>query len=137
MVEYCNHIDQKIPQLFLLAKQLRGFKGRLGKSLAQAPVHMEPRATLPRRWHTTWTWTLTISFLLERKCALAWSCASGAALAVTVAQKLLLLGERKDAQSAVNTLTNGKPLFLFETNELVLQLKDSTLSYSACPSPSS
>ena len=55
-----------------------------------------------------------------------WSCASGAALAVTVAQKLLLLGGRKDAPSAVMTLTDGKPLFLFQTIKFVLQLKDST-----------
>jgi len=46
------------------------------------------------------------------------------AQAFTVAQKLLLLGGRKAAQSAVMTLTDGKPSFVFQTNEQVLQLKD-------------
>jgi uncharacterized protein YegL len=46
------------------------------------------------------------------------------AQAFSVAQKLLLLGGRKDAQSAVMTLTDGKPSFLFQTNEQVMQLKD-------------
>ena len=43
-----------------------------------------------------------------------------------MAQKLLLLSGRQDAQSAVMTLTDDKPSFVFQTNELVLQLKDST-----------
>merc|ERR1719197_1126869 len=46
------------------------------------------------------------------------------AQAFTVAQKMLLLGGRKAAQSAVMTLTDGKPSFVFQTNEQVLQLKD-------------
>ena len=61
---------------------------------------------------------------MSRKFALAWLCASGTALAVTVAQKLLLLGGRKGAQSAVMMLTDGKPSFLFQTAEKVMQLKD-------------
>merc|ERR1719421_2494774 len=40
------------------------------------------------------------------------------------AEKLLLLGGRRLAQSAVMTITDGKPSFLFQTNEKVLQLKD-------------
>merc|ERR1719331_3140718 len=46
------------------------------------------------------------------------------AQAFGVAEKLLLLGGRRVAQSAVLTLTDGKPSFLFQTNEKVLQLKD-------------
>merc|ERR1719235_3085839 len=46
------------------------------------------------------------------------------AQAFGVAEKLLLLGGRKAAQSAVMTITDGKPSFLFQTNEKVLQLKD-------------
>jgi uncharacterized protein YegL len=46
------------------------------------------------------------------------------AQAFTVAEKLLLLGGRKAAQSAVMTITDGKPSFVFQTNEKVLQLKD-------------
>jgi len=46
------------------------------------------------------------------------------AQAFGVAEKLLLLGGRKSAQSAVMTITDGKPSFLFQTNEKVLQLKD-------------
>merc|ERR1719388_317662 len=46
------------------------------------------------------------------------------AQAFGVAEKLLLLGGRRTAQSAVMTLTDGKPSFLFQTNEKVLQLKD-------------
>merc|ERR1719428_2354023 len=40
------------------------------------------------------------------------------------AEKLLLLGGRRLAQSAVMTITDGKPSFLFQTNEKVLPLKD-------------
>merc|ERR1719498_760095 len=39
-------------------------------------------------------------------------------------EKLLLLGGRRKAQSAVLTLTDGKPSFLFQTHEKVMQLKD-------------
>merc|ERR1719301_214639 len=46
------------------------------------------------------------------------------AQAFGVAEKLLLLGGRKKAQSAVLTLTDGKPSFLFQTHEKVMQLKD-------------
>merc|ERR1719238_2183915 len=46
------------------------------------------------------------------------------AQAFGVAEKLLLLGGRKAAQSAVMTITDGKPSFIFQTNEKVLQLKD-------------
>ena len=44
--------------------------------------------------------------------------------AFTVAEKLLLLGGRKTSQSAVMTLTDGQPSFLFQTNEKVLQQND-------------
>merc|ERR1719502_2533878 len=46
------------------------------------------------------------------------------AQAFTMAEKLFLLQGRKLAQSAVLTLTDGKPSFLFQTNEKVMQLKD-------------
>merc|ERR1740133_449329 len=46
------------------------------------------------------------------------------AQAVGVAEKVFLLGGRKEAQSAVLTMTDGKPSFLFQTYEKVLQLKD-------------
>merc|ERR1719261_1103298 len=46
------------------------------------------------------------------------------AQAFTAAEKMLLLGGRKKAQSAVLTLTDGKPSFLFQTHEKVMQLKD-------------
>merc|ERR1719388_428275 len=46
------------------------------------------------------------------------------AQAFGVAEKVLLLGGRKAAQSAVLTLTDGKPSFLFQTYEKVMQLKD-------------
>merc|ERR1719182_1229889 len=46
------------------------------------------------------------------------------AQAFILAEKYFLLDGRKTAQSAVMTLTDGKPSFLFQTNEKVLQLKD-------------
>jgi len=46
------------------------------------------------------------------------------AQAFTLAENLLLLEGRKEAQSAVMTLTDGKPSFLFQTYEKVQQLKD-------------
>merc|ERR1719488_258309 len=46
------------------------------------------------------------------------------AQAFTMAEKMFLLGGRKKAMSAVLTLTDGKPSFLFNTYEKVLQLKD-------------
>merc|ERR1719181_986969 len=46
------------------------------------------------------------------------------AQAFTMAEKMFLLGGRKRAMSAVLTLTDGKPSFLFQTYEKVLQLKD-------------
>merc|ERR1719281_557927 len=46
------------------------------------------------------------------------------AQAFGVAEKLLLLGGRKAAQSAVMTITDGKPSFIFQTHEKVMQLKD-------------
>merc|ERR1719453_2675039 len=46
------------------------------------------------------------------------------AQAFTVAEKMFLLGGRKLAQSAVMTITDGKPSFLFNTYEKVMQLKD-------------
>merc|ERR1719265_1159390 len=44
--------------------------------------------------------------------------------ALTLAEKMFLLGGRKRAMSAVMTLTDGKPSFLFNTYEKVMQLKD-------------
>jgi len=46
------------------------------------------------------------------------------AQAFTLAEKLFLLDGRQMAQSAVLTLTDGKPSFLFQTAEKVMQLKD-------------
>ena len=46
------------------------------------------------------------------------------AQAFTLAEKQFLLGGRKKAMSAVMTLTDGKPSFLFQTYEKVLQLQD-------------
>jgi len=46
------------------------------------------------------------------------------AQAFSLAEKVLLLGGRRKAQSAVMTLTDGKPSFLFQTHEKVMQLKD-------------
>merc|ERR1719207_361241 len=46
------------------------------------------------------------------------------AQAFTLAEKLFLLGGRKAAQAAVMTITDGKPSFLFQTHEKVMQLKD-------------
>merc|ERR1719199_1666865 len=46
------------------------------------------------------------------------------AQAFILAEKQFLLGGRKMAQSAVMTLTDGKPSFIFQTNEKVMQLKD-------------
>merc|ERR1719310_376478 len=46
------------------------------------------------------------------------------AQAFTVAEKQFLLLSRKMAQSAVLTITDGKPSFLFQTYEKVKQLKD-------------
>jgi len=46
------------------------------------------------------------------------------AQAFTMAEKMFLLGGRRRAMSAVLTLTDGKPSFLFNTYEKVMQLKD-------------
>jgi len=46
------------------------------------------------------------------------------AQAFSLAEKVILLGGRKRAQPAVMTLTDGKPSFLFQTHEKVMQLKD-------------
>jgi len=46
------------------------------------------------------------------------------AQAFGVAERLLFLGSRRKAQSAVMTLSDGKPSFLFQTYEKVMQLKD-------------
>merc|ERR1719217_1670669 len=46
------------------------------------------------------------------------------AQAFTLAEKIFLLGGRKKAQEAVLTITDGKPSFLFQTHEKVMQLKD-------------
>merc|ERR1719440_239500 len=46
------------------------------------------------------------------------------AQAFTAAGKMFLLGGRRKAQSAVMTITDGKPSFIFQTHEKVMQLKD-------------
>jgi hypothetical protein len=46
------------------------------------------------------------------------------AQAFTTAERMFLLAGRQKAQSAILTLTDGKPSFLFQTNEKVNQLKD-------------
>merc|ERR1719238_2330692 len=46
------------------------------------------------------------------------------AQAFGTAEKMFLLGGRRKAMSAVLTLTDGKPSFLFQTYEKVMQLKD-------------
>ena len=56
-----------------------------------------------------------------------------AAPANTVTQKLLLPGGRQDAvQSAVMTQTDGEPVFLFQTDEQVLKLKDKHMKLGLC-----
>merc|ERR1719388_117001 len=55
------------------------------------------------------------------------------AQAFGVAEKVLLLGGRKAAQSAVLTLTDGKPSFLFQTYEKVMQLKDKHIQLFFAP----
>merc|ERR1719443_2343537 len=55
------------------------------------------------------------------------------AQAFTMVEKLLLLDGRKMAQSAVLTLTDGKPSFLFQTNEKVMQLKDKHIKLFFAP----
>merc|ERR1719213_953733 len=55
------------------------------------------------------------------------------AQAFTTAEKLFLLDGRKMAQSAVLTLTDGKPSFLFQTNEKVMQLKDKHIKLFFAP----
>ena len=47
-VEYCDHVDKKMLQLFLLAKQLHGFKGRLVTSLSES---VWCSGKLPKRVH--------------------------------------------------------------------------------------
>merc|ERR1719316_1719662 len=46
------------------------------------------------------------------------------AQAFDMAEKMFLLGGRKEAQSAVMTITDGKPSFLFQTYQKVMELKD-------------
>jgi len=46
------------------------------------------------------------------------------AQAFGTAEKMFLLGGRRKAMSAVLTITDGKPSFLFQTYEKVMQLKD-------------
>merc|ERR1719301_94706 len=55
------------------------------------------------------------------------------AQAFTIAEKLFLLDGRKMAQSAVLTLTDGKPSFLFQTAEKVMQLKDKHIKLFFAP----
>jgi len=55
------------------------------------------------------------------------------AQAFTKVEKLILLDGRPKAQSAVLTLTDGKPSFLFQTNEKVMQLKDKHIKLFFAP----
>merc|ERR1719207_467982 len=55
------------------------------------------------------------------------------AQAFTLAEKLFLLGGRRTAQEAVLTITDGKPSFLFDTQEKVMQLKDKHTMLSFAP----
>merc|ERR1719498_1236096 len=55
------------------------------------------------------------------------------AQAFTEAENLLLLGSRRKAQSAVLTLTDGKPSFKFMTHEKVMQLKDKHIKLFLAP----
>ena len=53
--------------------------------------------------------------------------------AFTKVDRLILLDGRPKAQSAVLTLTDGKPSFLFQTNEKVMQLKDKHIKLFFAP----
>merc|ERR1719353_1189625 len=55
------------------------------------------------------------------------------AQAFTEAEKMFLLGGRRDAQSAVMTITDGKPSFMFQTHEKVMQLKDKHIKLFFAP----
>merc|ERR1719146_583299 len=55
------------------------------------------------------------------------------AQAFTEAENILLLGSRRKAQSAVLTLTDGKPSFKFMTHEKVMQLKDKHIKLFFAP----
>jgi hypothetical protein len=46
------------------------------------------------------------------------------AQAFTIAEKMFLIGGRQESQSAVMTITDGKPSFLFQTYQKVTELKD-------------
>ena len=53
------------------------------------------------------------------------------AQALSLAEQQFLLGGRKKAMSVVITFTDGRPSFLFQTYEKVLQLQDKHASRSA------
>merc|ERR1719450_751623 len=55
------------------------------------------------------------------------------AQAFTEAENILPLGSRRKAQSAVLTLTDGKPSFKFMTHEKVMQLKDKHIKLFFAP----
>jgi hypothetical protein len=55
------------------------------------------------------------------------------AQAFTVSEKVLNLGGRQKAMSAVLTITDGKPSFLFQTYEMVMQLKDKAVKLFFAP----
>merc|ERR1719161_2627710 len=55
------------------------------------------------------------------------------AQAFTEAEMMFLLGGRRKAQSAVMTITDGKPSFLFNTREKVMQLKDKHIKLFFAP----
>merc|ERR1719473_1979299 len=55
------------------------------------------------------------------------------AQAFTVSEKALNLGGRQKAQSAVLTITDGKPSFLFQTYEMIKKLKDKAVKLFFVP----
>merc|ERR1719324_2353130 len=55
------------------------------------------------------------------------------AQAFTEAEKVLLLGGRRRAQSAILVLTDGKPSFKFMTHEKVMQIKDKHIKLFFAP----
>lgn len=55
------------------------------------------------------------------------------AQAFSEAEKMWQLKGRKDAQSGIALLTDGKPTFLFQTNEKVRQLKDKAIKIFFAP----
>jgi len=55
------------------------------------------------------------------------------AQAFTVSEKVLNLGGRQKAMSAVLTITDGKPSFLFQTYQMIMKLKDKAVKLFFAP----